>query len=228
MRMLKAVMMISLAAVFLHSASAQDAGDLDPEAMKLVDKYKEQNANMPPEVKALMPSYLSLSDSKWLVEESSKMLLQGSLQADNNSANVDGKKIDNVDYKIIVSVYNMKSPMGKMMADSTLKDLRKQGKEEWASQHKAEKDGPTTRSAPEKITVQKGYMLIQKIVVAEHKDGEGNVPSSIRYCGYLYLEVDNGLLTAEIGEVSERGAVEKIMRSTAGNAVKIKWDKFFK
>ena len=228
MKCIRIAFMLGLFAVLVNAVSAQDGNEIDPETMKLVEKYRDQNANMPKEVSALLPGYLTATDSTWMVEETSKILLQGTLQADNENAIIDGKSIDGVKYKIIVNVFNMKSSAGKMTANSTLNGLRKRGREEWAGQHKAEKDGHETSYAPDKIAVQKGYILIQKKFSAAHDEGEGTVPAETTYCGYLYMEVDNGLLTAEIGELKDRSAVEKILKHTAAAATKIRWESYFK
>lgn len=228
MNIVRMAVIAGMMVCLFNPVSAQDDGEIDPEMMKLVDKYREQSANMPKEVSALLPGYLTATDSTWMVEQTSKILLQGTLQADNESATVDGKNVTGVKYKIVVNVFNVKSPTGKMTANSSLKELRKRGREEWAGRHKAEKDGHKTNYSPEKIPVQKGYILIQKKFSAEHEDGEGTVPAETSYCGYLYIELDNGLLTAEVDDLSERSAVEKILKHTAGSAVKIKWDSYFK
>ena len=220
--------MLAMTAGLISAVSAQDGNEIDPESMKLIEKYREQNKNMPKEVAALLPGYLTATDSTWMVEETSKILLQGTLQADNEDATVDGKSVTGVKYKITVNVFNMKSSAGKMTANSSLNGLRKRGREEWAGQHKAEKDGHVTSYAPEKIAVKKGYILIQKKFSAAHDDGEGTVPAETTYCGYLYMEVDNGLLTAEISELKEKSAIEKILKHTAASAAKIMWDSYFK
>lgn len=228
MKGIRLAVILGLIIGLMAAGSAQDGSEIDPETMKLVEKYREQNASMPKEVSALLPGYLTATDSTWMVEETSKILLQGTLQADNENATIDGKNVNGVNYKIIVNVFNMKSSAGKMTANSTLNGLRKRGREEWAGQHKAENNGPDTSYAPDKIAVQKGYILIQKKFSAAHDDGEGTVPAETTYCGYLYMEVDNGLLTAEIGELKDKTAVEKILKHTAAAATKIRWESYFK
>lgn len=216
---------------FIISASAslfpQHPG-FDPEAAKMEDTFKGQSADMPKEVAALMPRVLKIHDRSWVVEQTMKILLQASLQSDDFIQTAENRSL-HVLYKIIVNVYNIDSPMGKSTADSTLRDMRMNALDDWAARHPAEVNDYSTRSAPEKIKVNKGYIYIQKIFSARHNDGEGMVPESTSYSGFLHLEVDNGLLTAEADDVADRTfLLDKLLRQTAAAGVKIRWEKYFK
>jgi len=179
---------------------AQEIPDikLDPEAMKLVQQYTQHNNEIPSEVSALIPPGLPLTEKEWSVEASQKMLLQADLTSHIDSTKIENTEAYTLDLHVVGTVYNPGSVAGKMILDQSLAQQRKEVQENWTSIHPAKKEGHITRSQPEKITVPKGYILVQKMESAAHHEGEGMVPARVEYCGFLYVELENGWLWAEV------------------------------
>jgi len=220
MRYFRFVLLSIAFACFTGIAISQD---IDPESQKLIDKYKSDNENIPKEVANLMPPVVKTAEQRWTVEPSTNMLLEARLEG-----NDDGPSTKNLDYTIIVNVFNVKNPLGKSTANSSLKQMRDTMLNDWKKDNPVGKDGPMTRNPYEKISVTKGYILMQKIFIAKHKDGEGTVPESTTYAGFLYMEPDNGVLTARTSVSADKKVLEGMLRHTATGAAKIRWDKYFK
>jgi hypothetical protein len=219
---------VFIAALFIPLASiAQGMEDIDPEILKMAESYQKQNENVPAELLALMPKELTVSEKNWMVEPSYKTLLQLSL---TSSAAATRPHNDlGAEVQIIMTVYNMASSFGKMTAAQALKPQRTEMQKEWLNQHPAGTENERTGEKHEKIAVPKGYILLQKIVYADHHDGEGNVPGHIAYCGFLYQEVDNGVLIATIEERDGNKAdIEKWLKHIAAGSGKLNTAKYFK
>ena len=220
----KSIIMIAILAVFPGSIFSQDMPEIDPETAELMKKYQNQSENIPSEVKALIPASVKITDQNFAVEPTTNMLLTSSLRANNWES---GSKVQ-LEYEIIINVFNVKNSLGKSTADSSLGAMRKEMLKNWTESHPVEKDGITVRNPYEKTTVAKGYYLIQKIFTPKHVDGEGTVPEVAEYAGFLYLELDNGILTASTNLSPDRKSIESMLKHTASGAVKIKWDSYFK
>ena len=220
----KSIIMLAFLAVFSGSILSQDMPEIDPETAELMKKYQNQSENMPSEVKALIPASVKITDQNFAVEPTTNMLLTSSLRANNWES---GSKVQ-LEHEIIINVFNVKNSLGKSTADSSLGAMRKEMLKNWTESHPVEKDGITVRNPYEKTTVAKGYYLIQKIFTPKHVDGEGTVPEVTEYAGFLYLELDNGILTASTNLSPDRKSIESMLKHTASGAVKIKWDSYFK
>ena len=220
----KSIVMLAFLAVFSGSILSQDMPEIDPETAELMKKYQNQSENIPSEVKALIPASVKITDQNFAVEPTTNMLLTSSLRANNWES---GSKVQ-LEYEIIINVFNVKNSLGKSTADSSLGAMRKEMLKNWTESHPVEKDGITVRNPYEKTTVAKGYYLIQKIFTPKHVDGEGTVPEVTEYAGFLYLEIDNGILTASTNLSPDRKSIESMLKHTAAGAVKIKWDRYFK
>lgn len=220
----KSIIMLAILAVFSGTIFSQDMPEIDPETAALMKSYQNQSENMPSEVKALIPSSVKITDQNFAVEATTNMLLTSSIRANNWES---GSEI-HLEYEVIINVFNVKNSLGKSTADSSLGAMRKEMLKNWTESHPVEKDGITVRNPYEKTTVAKGYYLIQKIFTPKHVDGEGTVPEVTEYAGFLYLEIDNGILTASTNLSPDRKSIESMLKHTAAGAVKIKWDRYFK
>lgn len=205
----------------------QEMEEIDPEILRMAESQQQQNENIPAEILALMPKELTISEKNWMVEPSYKTLLQLSL---TSSAAATGPHNDlDADVQITMTVYNMASSIGKMTAAQALKPQRAEMQKEWLNQHPAGTEYERTAEKPEKIAVPKGYILLQKIVYANHHEGEGNVPGHTAYCGFLYQEVDNGVLIATVEErEGNKADIEKWLKHIASVSVKLNTAKYFK
>lgn len=220
----RSAILMTVLSIFIGSVFAQDIPEIDPETAELLQKYQNLSGNVPAEVEALVHKSVKITEKKFTVEPSTNMLLTSVMRADNRESNPEVQ----LEYEIIINVFNVKNSLGKSTANSSLGTMRKEMLKNWTEPHPIEKNGPTTRNAYEKIPVAKGYMLIQKIFTEKHGDGEGDVPESTTYAGFLYLELDNGILTASTNEITDKKALETMLKHTAAGAVKIKWDSYFK
>lgn len=210
------------------SSFAQEQSGLDPEAMKLLAGYQKQNENIPPEILTLMPPNLQITDKQWMVEASQKMLLQLKLHSYLGSTQIENSEGYTLDLVIIMTAYNLNSMVGKMTADQSLDLQRREAKENWLRTHPADKQGPVEYCPAEMIAVPGGAIYIQKIFSAAHVDGEGMAPARTQYCGFLYMDMPAGWLTAEIQNLpNTKVGVEKWLRHIAATAAKIKPDKYF-
>jgi hypothetical protein len=221
MKYFRSALLLIIFALFTGITVSQD---LDPDTKKLLEKYQTDRQSMPKEVEALMPSIVKIEEKIWTVEPSTNMLLEAKIAGNNNYTSA----ANPLELNIIVNVFNVKNPLGKSTANSTLKQMRDGMLKNWKDGHPVEKNGPTTRHQYEKISVAKGYILMQKIFVAKHNEGEGSVPESTTFAALLYMELDNGALTAETNVSKDKKALEGMLKHTAANAVKINWDKYFK
>ena len=185
----------------------QEMEEIDTEILKMAESYQTQSENIPAEILALMPKELTISEKNWMVEPSYKTLLQLSL---TSSAAETGPHNDlDAEVQLTMTVYNMASSIGKMTAAQALKPQRAEMQKEWLNQHPAGTENERTAEKHEKIAVPKGYILLQKIVYADHHDGEGNVPGHTAYCGFLYQEVDNGVLSPLLKSGKETKPISK-------------------
>ena len=220
----KSIIMLAVLAVFSGTIFSQDMPEIDPETAELLKNYQNQSENMPSEIKALIPSSVKITEQNFTVEATTNMLLTSSIRANNWES---GSKVQ-LEYEIIINVFNVKNSLGKSTANSSLGTMRKEMLKNWTESHPVEKDGVTIRNPYDKTAVAKGYYLIQKIFTPKHADGEGEVPEVTEYAGFLYLEIDNGILTASTNESTDRKSVEAMLKHTAAAAAKIKWDSYFK
>ncbi len=223
-------LLILLGIIFtLAPAFAQTPPPIDPETMKFLQDYNKQNTTPPPEILALMPPGLEITEKQWSVESWSKMLLQLTLVSSMGSTRIDNTEDYTLDLRLQMTAYNMNSDMGKMTANQTLEPLRKDAQIRWLDLHKESQEYETTYYKPEKIEVPHGYYYIQKIFVKAHSEGEGMVPEKTNYCGYLYLEVEAGCLTAEVQTVpNTKAGIEKWLKHIADSAAKLKLEDYFK
>ena len=224
MNTFKTAFMLMFLCLFSGAIFPQDMPELDPETAELMKKYQNQSGDMPAEVKALIPSTLQATEQNFTVEPATNMLLTSTIRANNWESD---SKIK-LEYEIILNVFNVKNPLGKSTADSSLGTMRKEMLKNWTENHPVEKDGIKIKNPYEKKAVAKGYYLIQKISTPKHTDGEGEVPEVTEYAGFLYLEIDNGILTASTNDCADRKSVEALLKHTAAAAAKIKWNSYFK
>ncbi|MBP8084180.1 MAG: hypothetical protein KAZ87_13360 [Spirochaetes bacterium] len=220
----KLFVMLTFIAVFSGSIFSQDMPEIDPETAEIMKNYQNQSENMPAEIKALIPASVKITDQNFAVEATTNMLLTSSIRANNWES---GSKVQ-LEYEIIINVFNVKNALGKSTADSSLEAMRKEMLKNWTESHPVEKDGITIRNPYEKTAVSKGYYLIQKIFTPKHVDGEGTVPETTEYAGFLYLEIDNGILTSSTNECTDKKAIESMLKHTAAASAKIKWNSYFK
>jgi hypothetical protein len=196
--------------------------------MKLLQSYQQQQQEIPPELLGLMPSGLTITEKNWYVEESSKMLLQLSLKSFLASTNLENSENYALDFRIYLTAYNVNSVPGKMTADQSLDIQRQEVQNNWAGIHTASQVDEVQSYAPEALQVSHGKILIQKVVSQAHQEGEGTVPGRTTYCGFLYLEVKNGYLTAEVQPVpNTKAGVEIWLKHVAETAGKLNLDKYF-
>ena len=225
------VLLFSSIAVLISVRSfPQEIEGLDPEMQDVVDDYKNQNENIPREVVEIIPDFLTQKDHSWSIEHFSKMLLQSTLSGSASYIKVDGMQHSSITYRAEATVFNMKSPNGKLTANASLKNLRLKNIEEWKNGH-APEEGENWRTFPfEKITLQKGYILLQKRFTKEGIDEMGaKIPALTEYAGFLYLEIDNGVFTAETDFlVNKKTVVDSILKYSAERALSIKWESYFK
>lgn len=188
-----------------------------------------QNANIPPEILGLMPTGLSITEKNWTVEPTTNMLLQANL-----TSNMSGTKLENtesygLELQILMSAFNLNSPLGKMTADQSLKMGRQELQDKWIKEHAEKQEGYKVFYKPEKIPAAGGYILIQKIFHKAHVDGEGTVPEKTYYCGFLYMDMEGGWLTAEIQPVpNTKTGIEKWLKHIAAAGAKLNVKKYFK
>jgi hypothetical protein len=214
--------------VIAHSLFAQGLPPMDPEAMKVIQSYQEQNENIPPEILGLMPSDLKVTEKKWSVETSSKMLLQLNLACTIGSIRLENTEDYSLDLWIRMTTYNLKSDLGKMIADQSLDTQRQQVQSTWFDNHQESQDDILTISKPEKIEVPHGAIYIQKIYARAHLEGEGMVPEKTSYCGFLYMDMEAGYLTAEVQTLpNTKTGIEKWFKHIAASAAKLKMEKYF-
>jgi hypothetical protein len=198
----------------LSLCGAQDMPALDPEAMKLLQQVQEQNQSIPAEILALMPEGLGVTEKSWVVEPTTNSLLQLDLRSE--------------ELRILLTSYNLKSMVGKLTADQSLELQRKDAREEWLRLNPKRQEDYREFSEPEKVDVPNGKLYVQKLLCKAHHEGEGQVPESVSYTGFLYLEVTNGVLKAEIsGMRDSRADVEEWLRHVADNASKLKLETYF-
>jgi hypothetical protein len=210
------------------SVGAQDLPQMDPEAMKILQSYQQQQENIPAEMLALMPPGLALTEKKWYVEVSSKMLLQLDLKSFMGSTNLENSENYALDFRLDLTAYNLNSVPGKMTADQSLDLQRREVQSNWIDTHQESQIDEIVNSKPEAIQIPQGQLLIQKIVSKAHQEGEGTVPEKTSYCGFLYLEMENGYLTAEMQPVpNTKVGIEKWLKHVAGTAAKLKLGKYF-
>lgn len=208
--------------------AAPNVGEIDPEIMKLVNQYQSQQENIPPEILGLIPAGIPIQEKTWSVEAGSKSLLQAGLSSELYDLVLAGKTIPHLNFNLKLTSYNPNSGMGKMLVDTSLQPLRQESQNQWPTNHPAKKEGWLTVSAPEKLLLPKGYLLIQKTFAAAHGDGEGTVPAATSYGGFLYLEVANGLLTVEADTRSDnREFLEKLLRHSGDAMSRIKLETYF-
>ncbi len=208
---------------------AQEIPSIDPEAMKILQSYQHQNENIPPEILGLMPPELKITEKNWMVEESSKMQLQATLSSSIGSTELENTESYALDLKINMTAYNMNSMVGKMTADQSLTIQIQEVQNNWLNLHKENQDGQITYSKPEKTQIPGGYILIQKIYSKAHHEGEGMVPERTEYCGFLYMEMEAGWLTAEVQTVpNTKAGMEKWLKHIAAAAGKLDVKKYFK
>jgi hypothetical protein len=201
---------------------------LDPETMKMMQQYQQQSQDVPAELLSLMPKGIDISSKNWMLEPSSKMMFQLGLQS-AMSTKLENTEDYQLEVKISLTAYNLSSPGGKAIADAALRSQQSAITGNWTAAHPEKKSAECVASKPEKITVARGFILIQKIFMPRHADGEGMVPERTEYCGLLYQDVDGGFLTAEIGSVpNTKAGIEKWLKQIASAGAKIKPDKYFK
>ncbi len=207
---------------------AQEMPQIDPEALKLMESFQKQNANIPAELLALMPAGLELTNKHWMVEPTSKMLLNLSLES-NTYTKLENSENYYLVIKISMNAYNVNSFLGKTMADQTLAMQRQEAAQEWLQEHPAGVKEWLQHFEPEKIQLPKGVLYTQKIHAQKHGDGEGDVAARTTYVGFLYLDVPGGFLTAKIGEVpNTKAGIEKWLQQIAAAAGKLNIDSYFK
>jgi hypothetical protein len=207
----------------------QEIPKIDPETMKIIQSRQQNNESIPSEILGLMPQGLKITEKNWMVEESSKMLLQASLSSSIGSTNLENTESYALDLKINLTAYNMNSIVGKMTADQSLDIQRQEVQNNWSNLHIENQDGSTTYFKPEKIQVPGGYILIQKIYSKAHQEGEGMVPERTEFCGFLYIEMEAGWLVAEVQAIpNTKAGMEKWLKYIASTAGKLDVKKYFK
>ena len=66
-------------------------------------------------------------------------------------------------------------------------------------------------------------------IMKKYQNRSGDIPAEVtEYAGFLYLEIDNGILTASTNDCADRKSVEALLKHTAAAAAKIKWNSHFK
>ena len=201
---------------------------IDPETLKMMQQYQQQSQDVPSELLALMPKGIEISSKNWMLEPSSKMLFQLTMNS-SMSTNLENTEDYQLDVKINLTAYNLSNPGAKSIADASLRTQQSAITGSWTAAHPETKTAERVASKPEKIAVARGFILIQKIFMPRHADGEGMVPERTEYCGLLYQDVDGGFLTAEIGTIpNTKAGIEKWLKQIAAAGAKIKPDKYFK
>lgn len=210
------------------SSFCQEQPAMDAEALKILAGYQKQNESVPPEILTLMPANLQITDKQWMVEASRKMLLQLRLHSYLGSTQIENSESYALDLLIIMTAYNPNSMVGKMTADQSLDMQRQEAKENWQRIHQAEKVDYLEQFKPVMTPVPGGAIYIQKIYSAAHHEGEGTVPARTEYCGFLYMDMPVGWLTAEIQNVpNTQMEIDKWHKHMAATAAQIKPDKYF-
>jgi hypothetical protein len=188
-----------------------------------------QNQNIPPEVMSLMPPGIQATEKNWTVEPTTKMLLQANLTANIGNTKLENTQAYELELNILMTVYNLNSMVGKMTADQSLKIQRQEMQDQWMRGHGEKQEDYKTFYKPEKMPVTGGYILIQKIFHKAHVDGEGNVPESTHYCGFLYMDMEAGWLTAEVQPIpNTKAGIEKWLKHIAAVGAKLDVKKYFK
>lgn len=208
--------------------TAQDEIEIDPEVMELMGNYQEQNENIPIEMLALMPSELEVSKKTWMVEPSTNMMLTVNLESTMNNTQLENTESYQLNLRISMTSYNMKSYAGKMMADQSLDSQRQEAQDSWVRVHPESSGEILKIYQPEKIVLSQGYILIQKTYSPAHEEGEGMVAERTTYAGFLYMDVENGFLTAEVQTVpNTKVGIEKWLRHIGTSALKLDIEKYF-
>jgi hypothetical protein len=219
-RSLSVILLALMSQVPLH---AQGNIEMDPEGMKIMENFQKQNENIPRELLALMPAGLEITRKNWMVEPSEKMQLTLSLESMMNSVRLENTVSYQLNLRISMTAYNMKSEGGRMLAGQMLEMLRGGARDSWPAAHPESERNHTKVYPPEKIVLPKGFILIQKSYSPRHGDGEGMVSERTTYAGFLYQEVEAGFLTAEFQAVpNTKTGIEKWLRQIASSAAKLK------
>jgi hypothetical protein len=227
--MLKQLLIFATLLISMAPLSAQDQMQIDPEAMKFIQNQQQQTGNIPPEILALMPVGLKVTEKTWYVEPMNKMLLTLALESHINSTKLENNEVYDLELKIAMTAYNMKSDVGKMSADNSLKEMRQGAQNNWLDAHPESSSEFETIYTPEKIVLSpKSFILTQKTFAPAHDEGEGRVPESTHYTGYLYLEVEGGFLTSEVQQIpNTKAGIEKWLRYISTSTGKLDLNKYF-
>jgi hypothetical protein len=218
-----------LVLIFAISLSfTQEIPKIDPEIMKIMQSNQQNSESIPTEILGLMPQGLKITEKNWMVEESSKMLLQATLSSSIGNTKLENTESYALDLKINMTAYNMNSVVGKMTADQSLDIQKQEVQNNWLNIHKENQDGPKTSFKPEKIQIPGGYILIQKIYSKTHNEGEGMVPDRTEFCGFLYIEIESGWLTGEVQAIpNTKVGIEKWLKHIGAAAGKLNVKKYF-
>ncbi len=213
---------VILAALMLQGPlHGQDGMEMDPEAKKIMESIQKQSdpANVPRKLLGLMPPGLEVTRTNWMVEPSGKMMGTLSLESLMNGFRFENTVPYQLNLRISMTVYNMKTEGGSMLAGQMLEVLRGDARDSWLAAHPESDRNQTKVYPPEKTVLPKGFILIQKSYSPRHGDGEGMVSERTTYAGFLYQEVEAGFLTAEFQAVpNTKAGIEKWLRQIASYA----------
>jgi hypothetical protein len=220
-----------LLALLLFAASgrilAQGNLEIDPDVKKIMANYQQQNENIPKEILSLMPPGLMVTNKTWMAEPSTNMMLTMNLESAMDNVKLDNTEAFQLNLRISMTAYNLKSDVGKMMADQSLQTQRQGARDSWTTAHPETNKG-LAKITTEKIMVPKGFILIQKTFVPAHGDGEGMVSERTTFTGFIYKEVEAGFLTAEVQTVpNTKTGIEKWLRHIESSAGKLVIGKYF-
>lgn len=215
---------ITLLALMSHCLlNAQGTIEMDPEGKKIMENFQKQNENIPRELLALMPAGLEITRKNWMVEPSEKMQLTLNLESMMNNTQLENAVPYQLNLRISMTAYNMKSDGGRILAGQWLEMQRGGARDSWLAAHPESDHNHTKVHPPEKIVLPKGFILIQKSYSPRHGDGEGMVSERTTYAGFLYQEVEAGFLTAEVQAVpNTKAGIEKWLRQIASSAAKLR------
>lgn len=217
MSFIKYVLFLVLTLGFSLTAYSQNAADYtdDPELKKMLQAYQQKAQHVPAELLALIPPLVNATGTNYSHEQTRNAMI--TFSANEN------------DYlKINFSAYNLKTDTGKMSAEYQLNPQKKELLKNWNDQHKELRKDFMIFSAPQEKKLPKGRMFIQKRFMDKHGDGEGDVPAQTFYAGFMIIEWEWGVLSAETDDTQKsQTEIEKWFRHISEKASGIKIEKLF-
>lgn len=205
---------------------ASDSGSGDSEADAIIRDYQELQRHIPPALMGLMPQGFEITATNWMLEPRMKMMATFTMQGQRQSA--DGRAIP---FNINFMAYNLDDETGRYTAGVALKLNMETVENEWLSSHPEDmQESPSTHFfAPEKYSLPKGRLYLQKIFTPSYNDGVGMAPEETLYSGFVLIPVEGGYLMAETEQASaSRADVENWLKTVATRGSKLNVKALFK